>query len=315
MKAKIKTLEGTNSGEINLPEQFNEPVREDLIKRAVLAIQNNNRQPYGAKYGAGMRQHGKLSRRRKAYKSSYGIGISRVPRKIMSRRGRRFNWVGAVAPGMVGGRKAHPPKAGKIWEQKINKKERRKAIRSALSASVIKELVEKRGHFVNDYPLIADNKVEDIEKTKDAISFLKKIGLEKELERCSVKKIRAGKGKARGRKYRKKKGPLIVVSKDCKLIKAASNIPGVEIVEISYLNAELLAPGTLPGRVTVYTEAAIKRLDDEKLFTDNPVKKDTKEVKEKKRKRKIENKESEKETETKKPKKEVKIKKEDKKGD
>ena len=185
MKAKIKSMEGANSGEISLPEQFNEPVREDLIKRAVLAIQNNNRQAYGAKPGAGMRQHGKLSRRRKAYKSSYGIGISRVPRKIMSRRGRRFNWVGAVAPGMVGGRKAHPPKSEKVWEQKINKKERRKAIRSALSASVIKELVEKRGHFVNDYPLIVETKAEDIEKTKDVLAFLKKIGLEKELERYS----------------------------------------------------------------------------------------------------------------------------------
>jgi len=302
MKAKIKTTEGANSGEISLPEQFNEPVRNDLIKKAVIAIQNNTRQAYGAKPGAGMRQHGKLSRRRKAYKSSYGIGISRVPRKIMSRRGRRFNWVGAVAPGMVGGRKAHPPKSEKVWEQKINKKERRKAIRSALSASVIKEIVEKRGHFVNDYPLIVENKSEDIEKTKDAIAFLKKIGLEKELERCSVKKIRAGKGKARGRKYRKKKGPLVVVSKDCKLIKAACNIPGVEVVQVAYINAELLAPGTVPGRVTIYSEAAIKKLDDEKLFTENPIKTVKKEVKETKesKAKKAENKQASPKKETKK---------------
>jgi large subunit ribosomal protein L4e len=307
MKAKIKSIEGSNSGEIVLPEQFDEPVREDLIKRAVLAIQNNNRQPYGAKFGAGMRQHGKLSRRRKAYKSSYGIGISRVPRKIMSRRGRRFNWVGAVAPGMVGGRRAHPPKAEKKWEQKINKKERRKAIRSALSASVIKEMVEKRGHFVNDYPLIVESKIEDVVKTKDAIAILIKLGLEKELLRCSEKKIRAGKGKSRGRKYRKKKGPLMVVSKDCKLIKAASNISGVDIVEVNYLNAELLAPGTAPGRVTVYSDAAIKRIADEKLFTENPVKtakKETKKTKEAKAK-KAETKEA-------KPKKQAKAKDEKK---
>jgi hypothetical protein len=41
----------------------------------------------------------------------------------------------------------------------------------------------------------------------------------------------------------------------------------------------LLAPGTVPGRVTVYTEAAIKKLDDEKLFTENPIKTAKKEVK------------------------------------
>ncbi|MBR9690074.1 50S ribosomal protein L4 [Candidatus Woesearchaeota archaeon] len=273
MKAKIKNQAGKPGKEIKFPKQFEEEIRPDLIKRAVFAIQSHNYQPYGASPEAGKRHSAELSRRRRKYRGAYGMGISRVPRKILSRRGTRMNWVGALAPGTVGGRRAHPPKSEKNIEHKINVKERRKAIRSALSASIQKELVEKRGHIINDYPLVVEEKAEKIEKTKDALSMLEKIGLKEDLQRAQIKKIRAGKGKMRGRKYKKKKGPLVVVSKDCELVKAAKNIPGVDVVVVDKVNAELLAPGADAGRATVYTDAALKRLTDEKLFTDNLVKK------------------------------------------
>ena len=70
----------------------------------------------------------------------------------------------------------------------------------------------------------------------------------------------------RGRKYKKRKGPLLVVSSECKLLNSGKNIPGVEIIEVSRLNAELLAPGCAAGRLTLFTEAAIDRLEKEKLF-------------------------------------------------
>ena len=130
---------GITKVEVNrkkLPEQFSELIRPDLIERAVFAIQSHKKQPYGASPEAGKRHSARISRRRHKYKTSYGHGISRVPRKIMSHRGERFNWVGALAPGTVGGRRAHPPKAEKIVDQKINKKERKKAIRSALAATL-----------------------------------------------------------------------------------------------------------------------------------------------------------------------------------
>ncbi|MBI1970756.1 50S ribosomal protein L4 [Candidatus Woesearchaeota archaeon] len=113
MKIPIITITNSQAGTVDLPPIFQEEVRPDLIKRAVETLQANARQPYGAKPGAGMRYSAKLSRRRRDYKTSYGYGISRVPRKILSRSGTRFNWVGAVAPGTVGGRQAHPPKAQK----------------------------------------------------------------------------------------------------------------------------------------------------------------------------------------------------------
>ncbi len=260
-------LEGNKLREINLPIQFNEEIHPNLIWRAFLAIQANKRQPYGAKPGAGMRYSAKLSRRRRDYKRSYGYGISRVPRKVLWHRGSQFGFVGAKAPGTVGGRRAHPPKAEKIWDKKINLKEKRKAIRSALAATLDKNLIMLRNHQLpNLYPLIIENKFEDISKTREVIKVFKNLGLSKELERLEIKKVRSGRGKNKGRKYKKKKGPLLVVSKICKLIKAARNITGIDIIPINQINVELLAPGAQPGRLTIYTQAAIERLEKENMF-------------------------------------------------
>jgi len=257
-------LENKEKGKTKLPKQFEEIVRPDLIKRAVLALQSRRRQPYGAKPGAGQRHSAKLSRRRRDYRGSYGLGISRVPRKIMSRRGMRMNWVGAVAPGTVGGRRAHPPKAGKGWENKINKKENKKAIRSGLAATVSKVWAERRGHKLPDhYPLVMQRSFEEIESTKKLEKILAGIGIQTSQER----RIRQGKGKSRGRKYKATRGALIVVSKDCPLMRSSKNLLGLEVCDVKNLNAEMLAPGCQPGRITIYTESSLEVLDKERLFT------------------------------------------------
>lgn len=272
MKANYFDLTGKKVKSIELPEQFDEPVREDLIQRAVLAIHSHDRQAYGTKPRAGMRHSSKLSRRRRKFKTSYGHGISRVPRKTVWHRGTQFGWVGALAPQCVGGRRAHPPKTSRDWTQKINIKERRKAIRSALSAAVNSELVKIRGHLFKELPTVVDSKIENLKKTKEVKNVLIKLGLEQELERTSIKKVRSGKGKTRGRRYRKKKGPLLIVSKSCSLEKAGKNIPGIDICTINNVNVELLAPGAFPGRLTIFSEDAVSKLEKQKLFTNNPVK-------------------------------------------
>ncbi|RMF55307.1 50S ribosomal protein L4 [Candidatus Woesearchaeota archaeon] len=267
MRIKVKTLEGAPEKEIELPKQFEEEPRPDLVKKAVQVLQANKRQKYGASPEAGKRHSAELSRRRRKYRGSYGYGISRVPRKIMSRRGTRMNWEGAFAPGTRGGRRAHPPKAEKNWEQKINKKENRKAIRSAISASVITEIVEKRGHKVpKDYPFVISSKIEDAEKTKEVKKVLEKLGLKEELERVSKTVRKEGKAKIRGRKTKVKIGPLIVVSKECKLSKAAKNVKGVDVVPVNAINAEVLAPGAVMGRLTLWSESAIEKMGKEKLY-------------------------------------------------
>tara|TARA_Y100000310_G_C20693657_1_gene824018 strand:+ start:1370 stop:2176 length:807 start_codon:yes stop_codon:yes gene_type:complete len=267
MQLDILSCTKTKIGQITLPKQFEEEIRPDIIKRNVLAIQAGKRQPYGAYKLAGKRASAEVSRRRREYRGSYGIGISRVPRKVLSRRGTRMNWVGAFAPGTVGGRRAHPPKAEKILDKKINKKEKRKAIRSAITATINKEYVENRGHIIPDnYPFVVESIFELTDKTSQAREILQKLGLKDELKRIEKRKIRAGKGKLRGRKYKTKKGLLLVVSEDCKLSKAMANIPGIEVCNVKSLNTEILAPGALPGRLTIFTDKSIKMLEEKKLF-------------------------------------------------
>ncbi len=267
MKLDVYNFEGKKESTIELPQEFEKELRPDLIKRAVLYLQSLFRQPYGAKEKAGMRHSADLSRRRRKYRGSYGKGISRVPRKILSRRGLNFVWVGAVAPGTVGGRRAHPPKAEKVWAKKINKKERRQAILSALNAALNKDLVVERGHKVpENYPFAIINDFEKVSKTKDAVKILESLGFKEELERAKVKKVRAGKLKNRGRPYKKKKSLLIVVSENCAVKDALSNVPGVDVVRVDELNALLLAPGTHYGRATLFTDKALELLKEKKLF-------------------------------------------------
>jgi len=268
LEVNVYNLDGKVIRKIELPSQFDEELREDLIKKAVKAIQRARIQPYGTKIKAGRTSSAKFRGIRRGYGHSYNWSLARLPR-LMLRGGRRIGRVVNV-PQAVGGPRAHPPKVEKIWKIKINKKERRKAIRSALSATALRELVIKRGHKVPKnltLPIVVIKDFENLSKTSEVRKVLLSLGLNEELERATKKKIRAGKGKMRGRKYKKPKSVLIVVS-DPKvpIIKAARNLPGVDVVSVDMLNAELLAPGSHPGRLTIFTEPAIRRLEKEKLF-------------------------------------------------
>ena len=267
MELKILNKDAKETGKIKLPVQFNEQVRVDLVKRAVLVIQANSRQKYGASPEAGKRASAYVSKRRRAYKTTYGIGQSRTPRKVLSRSGTRFNWVGAFAPQTVGGRRAHPPKLTKDWSLKINPTEKRKAIRCALSATMLPDFVRARGHVIPDsYPFIINDEFMAVSKTADLRKALVNLGLDKDLDRAKVTKVRAGKGKVRGRRHKTRKSVLFVVSKEEEMSKAVNNLPGCEIVLVNNLNSLVLAPGAVPGRLTLFTESAIKKLNDEFLF-------------------------------------------------
>jgi len=266
MQLKIIDPQNKEAGKRELPRQFSEEFRPDLIKRAYLAFKSHERQPYGASPLAGIRQSVEVSKRRRHIRGSYGLGISRIPRKVMLARGTRYNWTGAFVPSAVGGRAAFPPKAEKIWSQKINTKERRKSLRSAIAATINRDQVAKRHRLPEAYPFIVSSSFENITKTQELEKVLEAIGLGAELQRSSEKKIRAGMGTMRGRKYQSKKGPLIVVAEDCKLLKAAKNLAGIDIIDVKHLNIDYLAPGSIPGRLTLWTESAINKLEKEHLF-------------------------------------------------
>lgn len=263
MKCKILNSKNEETGTVTMPGVFAEQVRPDLIKRAVVAIQANKRQSYGADPEAGKKHSAELSRRRRKYRGAYGKGISRVPRKIMSRNGAQMHWVGALAPGTRGGRQAHPSKAQKDFSVKINDAERKKAVRSAIAATVVPELVARRGHVVPaTYPFVLDVDFEKLAKTKDVATTFTLLGLQDELVRSQRTTVRAGKGKMRNRRLKRPVGPLVVVADSCEAVKAARNIPGVQVVRASQLNAEILAPGAQPGRLTLYTKSAIDKMGE-----------------------------------------------------
>ncbi|HUV80072.1 MAG TPA: 50S ribosomal protein L4 [Candidatus Bathyarchaeia archaeon] len=253
-KAKVLDLSGNFIKEIALPRVFTEEYRPDLIKRAVLAMQSNRLQPKGTDPLAG--------RRTSAESWGPGRGAARVPRITDGRRAARV-------PQAVGGRRAHPPKTEKVLTKKINKKERRKAIKSAIAATINPERVRNRGHRFSDeveLPIVIEDSFASLEKTSEVEEFLKTIGVWDDVLRAKERKVRAGKGKMRGRRYKSKKSILIVISReeelteDKKITKSAENLPGVDVSYAEELNAELLAPGTHPGRLTIWTESSLTKL-------------------------------------------------------
>jgi len=268
MKAEILSIKGEKKGKIDLPKQFSEKYHPDLIKRAFNANMSFTYQHFGTDPLAGLKHVVKIKRRRHVYRTGYGLDINRTPRKIMSRNGSRLNVMGDQAPFTRKGRTAFPPLVEKVFEEKINLKERLLAIRSAISATLKKELVEKRNHQVKgiDLPLVVEG-AEKLSKTSQVKKMLIHLGLKDELARTEERKVRSGVGKMRGRKYKTKKGPLIVASKNCELIKSSKSIQGIEAIAVNNLNVTLLAPGGESGRITVWTKEAIEELASKKLFS------------------------------------------------
>lgn len=239
-------------GKISLPPIFETKVRPDVIKRAVLAIQSNRLQPQGRNPMAG--------KRTTAESRGVNLGIARIPR-IKGPVG-----AGAFAPGTVGGRAAHPPTSNKKIVKRIPKKEKQLALFSSIAATASKEIVASRGHSIEDvpqFPLIVVDELEELKKVKNVEETLVNLGVFSDIFRVKESRaIRAGKGKMRGRKMKQGVGPLIVVAQDKGIMRAAKNIPGVDVVAVKNLNVEDLAPGTHPGRLTVWTSKAIEVLSE-----------------------------------------------------
>ena len=255
-KIKVYSLEGEATEEIELPEIFMEEFRPDLIKRAVISSQTTRIQPWDLFPMAG--------KRTTAESFGAGRGAAMVPRVKGSRHPAGSK--GAFVPQAVGGRRAHPPRVARIIHEKINKKEKRQAIRSAVAATANHELVELRGHRVENLPqipVVVDDEITKVKRTSETREIFKKLGVMDDVVRAkSGRKIRAGRGKTRGRKYKSPKGPLLVVGEDKGISLGARNHPGVDVVVVDNLNAELLAPGTHPGRLTIYTKSAIEKLGE-----------------------------------------------------
>jgi len=249
----VYSLEGDAIKTVELPPVFRSEVRVDLIRRAVTAFQANRRQAYGPAATSGMRHSVRWSGK--------GHGVSRVPRI-------RGTMTGAQAPGTVGGRRAHPPRPDAIWSKKLNDNERRLARNAALAALKESTIVRERGHRFRQalsLPVIVEDRLESVEIEDGAVrkgmEILERLGLLADVERAkSGIHIRAGRGKMRGRRYRTPTSLLLVVKEAAKVRRAFGNLPGVDVVSPAGLDAEVLAPGGDPGRLTMFSEGALEVL-------------------------------------------------------
>ena len=262
MKVPVYGLKGEVKGEVTLGKAFSHPARKDLIRRAVVSEESRTRQHYGADPLAGKRTSAKYIGTRSEKGSMMNKEMARSKRITA---GGYMHWRARFNPNNVKGRRAHPPLVEKVWDKKINRKEMLLALFSAVSCSSEKAMVKSRGHDVEGVkhiPLVLEDGFQELKKTSQVEEVLTALGLGSELERCSEKKTRAGRGKTRGRRNIRKKGPLIVVSEDKGISKAAGNIPGVDVSLAGKLKVGMLAPGTLPGRLTIWTRSAAELISN-----------------------------------------------------
>lgn len=241
---------------VPLPAVFQAPIRPDIVQFVHTQMNKNKRQAYSVDADrAGMQTAAE----------SWGTGraVSRIPRVP----GGGTHRAGQAAFGNMcrGGRMFNPTRIWRKWHRKINKNQRRYAVASAIAASGVPALVMARGHRVNEVPelpLVVSNDVEALQKTAQALKVLNRLGLEQDVNRCKdSKKIRAGKGKMRNRRYVHRTGPLVVFSEKNSVDKAFRNLVGVQTCSVDALNLLQLAPGGHLGRMVMWTQSAFEKLD------------------------------------------------------
>jgi len=250
IEVPVYSATGEVQGNVRLPDVYRVPVRKDLIHRVFMSEFTAAIQPKGRDPMAGMRTTA----------VSLGIhhGLARVPRVKGSTRAR-------LAPFVRGGRLAHPPRVDEKVKEEVNKLERLMGTMSALAATAYVDLVRARGHVfeASAVPIVIDSAVlQSVKRTREARELLKKLGVYSDVERAAEgTKVRAGKGKMRGRRYVEPKSVLFVLEDHASPFAiAVKGLPGVDVVEPQLVSVLELAPGGVPGRLTVVTTKSLDLL-------------------------------------------------------
>merc|ERR1712198_300865 len=253
---------GGKEGSTVIPGVFHAPLRRDLVQFVHTNMRKNSRQAYGVQNHFGPmgivagHQHS-------AHSWGTGRAVSRIPR--VSGGGTHRAGQGAFGNMCRSGRMFAPTRTYRKWHRKINKTQKQQALASCLAATACAPLVEARGHRIaeaaKEIPLVVSDDIEKITKTKDAVECLENLGLSEELTKCQRKQTRPGKGKMRGRMYKRRRGPLVVYKNDDGCVKAFRNIPGVDLMCVDSLNLLQLAPGGHVGRLCVWSKAAFESLN------------------------------------------------------
>merc|ERR1712093_267265 len=242
--------------EVRMPHVFLAPVRDDVVQFVHDQLSKNTRQAHGVDPKAGMKHSAE----------SWGTGraVARIPR--VSGSGTHRSGQAAFGNMCRKGRMFAPLQTWRRWHRKVNLRQKRHALASAVAATACAPLVMARGHrvmSVAQLPLILDDTVGQISKTKEAVALLKAFGVYEDVRRViNTKKLRAGIGKIRNKRNKVRRGPLVVVDEGCdSLRRALRNIPGVDLCNVNRLNIRSLAPGGHLGRFCVWTQSAFSSLE------------------------------------------------------
>lgn len=255
MKVPVYEADGNTEGEIDLPPVFDTPYRYDIIHKVYTCLRSHLFQPKGTHPTAGQDVSAD------SYDPPTGHGQARMAR-IRGGGGRRQGEAAEVAS-TRGGRQAHPPKARKSIYKKVNRKERRLALCSAIAATASRDTIEARGHATDGIPhlpVVVSNEVEKITSTKDMLLLMNALKLSGDMSRLERRRARSGKPALRGRSKKTGKSVLFVASSSAKLAKACGSLPGVDAVDARNLSVLDLAPGSAPARLTVYTKDAVNEI-------------------------------------------------------
>jgi len=246
-------------GTILMPEVMTCPIRPDLVRFVHTSMSKNKRQAIGVMTGKTEAGYDTAS-------ISWGTGraVARIPR--VPGGGTHRSGQGAFGNMCRGGSMFAPNKIWRKWHRRINITQKRHALVSCIAATTVPALVMARGHHINEVqelPLCIDDAAEKINKTRVAIDMLKKLGCEEELNKVNKsKKVKCGRGKLRNRRYQMRLGPLVIYNEDEGLSRALRNIPGVDSCCVTRLNLLQLAPGGTFGRFVIWTESAMRKLNE-----------------------------------------------------
>ena len=255
MKTTTYTTSGIKDGELELPLVFLTPFRRELIHKAFTNLTSHKFQPQGRHPTAGQDVVADSN------DPPTGQGVSRVARSTGGGGGRQGQ--GAEVASTRGGRQAHPPKVERVIYKKLNKKENKLALCSAIAATASKELVELRGHKVEgieSFPIVISDDIESVSKTSEMTKILDSLNLSQDLKRLESRKPRSGQSRLRGRSKKVGKSVLFVTVDSSKISKAIGTLAGVEARNVRDLSVLDLAPGSDPIRLTVYSKSAIKEI-------------------------------------------------------
>merc|ERR1719217_1094316 len=157
-----------------LPHVLASPLRPDWVRYVHMNVSKNKRQAYAVYAKAGY----------ETAAESWGTGraVARVPR--VPGGGTHRSGQGAFGNMCRGGGMFCPTKTWRRWHRRVNVTQKRHAVVSALAASALPPLVMARGHRigeVSELPLVVSDGAESVQKTKEALELLKKLGCQEEL--------------------------------------------------------------------------------------------------------------------------------------